>query len=107
MGNSLLKTGKQRDMRVDSSLCIGCGICEQNCPQDAIRVVSGMALIDMARCKSCELCIQVCPRGAIRKVIPRGELLGEIQEMKIRTGDVLARIAKMKQQDAHDRRIRE
>ena len=107
MVNSSSKTVKQRGLSIDGFLCIGCGICEQSCPQGAIRVLNGRARINPARCKSCGLCVEVCPRGAIRRVIPREELLREIQEMKKRTGDILARITKLEQQDVHDRRITE
>lgn len=50
---------------VDENLCNGCGICEQVCFYDAVKVVEGRAKVDREACDGCGLCAQLCPRGAI------------------------------------------
>ena len=51
--------------KVDSYLCIGCGLCQKECKKDAIHVVNGVAVIDYDKCVGCKLCTKVCPRDAI------------------------------------------
>ena len=49
---------------VDPERCLGCGLCEANCPAGAI-VVDRVAWINAERCIGCGSCIEVCPQGAI------------------------------------------
>lgn len=46
--------------------CIGCKICEKNCPNDAIHVNGGLASIDYSKCTNCGICAQKCPRKIIQ-----------------------------------------
>jgi heterodisulfide reductase subunit A len=54
---------------VDPEKCIGCGICEYNCPFKAIAVVStekgDRAQTIVASCKGCGVCSSHCPKQAI------------------------------------------
>ena len=52
-------------IEVQTEPCIGCGLCENQCPNDAITVQGGVAVIDYDRCTSCGLCQDVCPVDAI------------------------------------------
>ena len=50
---------------VDSSLCIGCGACVNNCANGGIALKSGEANIDEHKCVGCGRCIGVCPEDAL------------------------------------------
>lgn len=45
--------------------CIGCHLCEKNCPTGAAEVEGALASIDPERCIACGKCAQVCPRKII------------------------------------------
>lgn len=42
--------------------CIGCGLCEKNCPEDAIHVINNHAVKNMSKCTHCGICMEKCPR---------------------------------------------
>lgn len=61
--------------------CIACGICQINCPNDTINVVTESVTdeetgkkrkvlvryeYDLGACMFCQLCVNTCPRDAIR-----------------------------------------
>ncbi len=48
----------------DRALCTGCGLCVQLCPERAITLEDGKAVIGAA-CESCQRCVGICPAGAI------------------------------------------
>ncbi len=50
---------------VFDNTCIGCGICVDVCPHDAITLVDGRAVIDANLCTACGQCILNCPVQAI------------------------------------------
>ena len=45
--------------------CIGCKICEKNCPVEAIKVENNLAKIDQSKCINCGLCESKCPKKII------------------------------------------
>ena len=45
--------------------CIGCHLCEKNCPADAIHVIDNHAVIDEEKCLACGRCVTVCPKHVI------------------------------------------
>ncbi len=61
------KTGEWRYMHpeIDKNVCIGCGVCEGFCPDAAIKIKNGKAIIDYEYCKGCGVCVTVCPVKAI------------------------------------------
>jgi len=51
---------------VEKSECVGCGVCVQECPVDAIELVEEIAQIDMDKCIRCGICHDVCPQNAVK-----------------------------------------
>lgn len=62
-------------MNVSKNKCIGCGICEDECPVGAVFVDKkmGTAVIIEEKCTNCCLCTENCPQNAIKSL--KGELV--------------------------------
>ncbi|MFX1358073.1 MAG: 4Fe-4S binding protein [Promethearchaeota archaeon] len=50
---------------VDKEKCAKCGLCELNCPYNAIRTTSEGAVVDEILCRGCGSCLANCPSEAI------------------------------------------
>ena len=50
---------------VNKDECIGCGVCVDACPSDAIKMVDDLAVIDEELCVDCGACVDECPNSAI------------------------------------------
>ena len=85
-------------LQVRKDLCLGCGLCAQNCPRGAILLLWSQAEIDQSRCNSCRLCVEVCPQGAIVERIPvsKEEITTTVASLKQHTDDLLERIERLK-----------
>lgn len=66
-------------MRVDTEVCVGCGLCERFCPIDMIRVDP-----DLGKAVKCDLCggenarcVVACPTGALVQVACEAETEAE------------------------------
>jgi ferredoxin len=59
-----LESGRKAVAVVDSGKCAGCGICEDVCPANAIKV-NGQAIVNAEACTGCAVCVMECPNGAI------------------------------------------
>ena len=86
-------------LRVRKELCVGCGICRENCPQEAVSVQYGKAWIDQTRCNRCGICLDVCPQGAIIESAPvsQAELAITVGSLKQKADDLVERIEKLRQ----------
>lgn len=49
---------------IDSEKCIGCGVCEENCPFGAISVEDGCAVVNDS-CTLCGSCVETCEPQAL------------------------------------------
>lgn len=64
-----MSKAKGKDVRSACSTgCIGCKICEKNCPTYACTVENNVASIDYSKCVSCGVCAEFCPQKIIHKV---------------------------------------
>ena len=79
----------EKKIVVRSEKCVGCGICEEVCPQGAISVPVDativVAIIDKSKCNLCGLCVRECPNQAI-KITNYKEGRREIMPRKDGTG---------------------
>jgi electron transfer flavoprotein alpha subunit len=51
-------------LKIDKELCIGCGICEEQCAFGAIEVVDDVAVVGDS-CTLCGACVEACDPGAL------------------------------------------
>ncbi len=52
-------------MNVSKNKCVGCGLCVDVCPREAIVLSKGVAQIEKDKCVECQACSQECPQEAI------------------------------------------
>ena len=46
-------------------LCDQCGVCADNCPEDAIELENGILLVNPDTCTGCLVCVAVCPHDVM------------------------------------------
>ena len=86
-------------LQVRKDLCVGCGLCIENCPQEAVSVQFGKAWIDQNRCNRCGICLDVCPQGAIIEPAPvsQAELALTVSSLKQKADDLIGCIERLRQ----------
>ena len=52
--------------KLKSRECVGCGVCKQVCPAEAIVIRKKKAVIDRKACIRCFCCQEFCPKGAMK-----------------------------------------
>jgi len=58
------KSMKTQKFHADET-CVGCGLCERNCPQSVIKLKDGRPEWTKDKCCKCSACINRCPKQAI------------------------------------------
>ena len=61
-----LRDALERKPVINKKLCIGCGICKNNCPVDAIVIKDKKAQINKTKCIRCYCCQEFCPKLAVK-----------------------------------------
>ncbi len=56
---------KNHTVLVDPVKCIGCGMCQKDCPANNISITAKKAVIRAQSCIKCGHCVAVCPKAAV------------------------------------------
>lgn len=56
---------KQHLIEVNNNLCIGCGLCKNDCPVNNIIIEDKKSIIKTQECLKCGHCVAICPKYAI------------------------------------------
>lgn len=56
---------REHIITVDSSLCIGCGLCVSDCPTATMQMENGKAVVTTQECIKCGHCQAICPQYAV------------------------------------------
>jgi electron transfer flavoprotein alpha subunit len=70
-------------LRIDQNTCIGCGICEENCPFGSIEMVDGLPVVGDS-CNLCGACVEACDVEAL--TIDKGEAAKEKDDLDAYSG---------------------
>jgi Na+-translocating ferredoxin:NAD+ oxidoreductase subunit B len=95
---------------IEEAHCIGCTLCIQACPVDAIAGAAKlMHTVIRDACTGCELCIPPCPVDCIQLVVrdpppDAAALRQEAQQARMRHEARLARLERRRISDAPDRK---
>ena len=80
---------KQPRVEINTSKCIGCGICARVCPAHSIEIKDKKAVTLLDDCLMCGQCTAVCP---MRAVSISGYDTGQIEkkeDFRLKPGEVL------------------
>lgn len=56
---------KEHMIKIDTMKCIGCGLCQRDCPESNILVANKKAKIISQNCIKCGHCVAICPKAAV------------------------------------------
>ena len=66
-GEVVVAVAPAKKAKVNSAECLGCAICADVCPEDAV-TVEETAVVDLSRCTGCGECVAECPEEAVTLV---------------------------------------
>ena len=104
-------------LEVNTESCIGCGICEENCAFQAIKVIEDKAVVNPFFCEDCHLCERLCPTQSIsltpdprshiyKSHFPYGELIhGHLQPGDDNSGKMIAHMREIADKVMEDTQI--
>lgn len=52
-------------IQIDEHKCIGCGLCQRDCPANNLKIVHQKAAVIAQNCVECGHCVAVCPKAAV------------------------------------------
>lgn len=55
--------------------CLGFGNCVKACPEGAISIQDGVAVVDREKCVGCGICLKICPKKVIELVPKNSKIL--------------------------------
>ena len=58
--------------QMDDEKCVGCGVCVEKCPIEALSLIDGISHTDEQKCIGCGVCVHHCPEDA-RSLIRTGQ----------------------------------
>jgi len=59
--------GMKMPLHIDKDVCTGCGICQDHCPEDVLKMADHRPRVEYPdECWLCGSCMMDCPSGAIK-----------------------------------------
>ena len=52
-------------VNVNTDVCVGCGVCVDECASGALSIEDGVAVVDEGSCIDCGVCVDECATEAL------------------------------------------